>query len=464
MNTTPVHRHERTPRRAWSLVGAPLTRTLIVLLLLPLMAVAALAVVPVGKAEDVGLSSERLQRVNQVIQRAIDARQISGAVTVVSRRGRIAHFEAQGLMDIEAKTLMRKDAIFRMASMSKPVTGVAIMMLIEEGKVRLADPVSRFVPEFKDTKVAVVVEPPAPAGAPPVAPPAAAAPGAAPGRGRGGRGRGAAPQEITLVPAARPITVRDLLTHTSGLESGGAGSREGARIAPRDTKSNLAEYIPKLGAVPLDFQPGTEWRYSSLSGMETLGRIVEVASGLTFDQFLKQRIFDPLGMKDTGFFPADDKLPRVATLYQRMNGGLQRDETPSWLATKTLFSGGGGLWSTPEDYLQFAQMLVNGGQLNGKRFLSPRTVDLMGSNHLGDLYAKGGRPGMGWGLSVEVVADPIAANRRTSAGSFGWDGAFGTHFWVDRKEQITGILLIQQGVQAQLNRDFENAVMQAIID
>jgi len=415
---------------------------------------AAGAVVPGGKPEEVGFASDRLQRVNQVIQRAIDAKQIAGAVTVVARKGKVAHFEAQGMMDIEAKTAMRKDAIFRMASMSKPVTGVAIMMLLEEGKVRLNDPVSRFIPEFKDTRVAV--EKPAP-------PPPAGAPAPAAGRGRG---RGGPPPEVTFVPADRPVTVRDLLTHTSGLASGGAGSREAGRLAPRETSSNLAVYIPKLGAAPLDFQPGTQWRYSALAGMQTLGRIVEVASGMTFDQFLKQRIFDPLGMKDTGFFPADANLPRIATLYDRdrTSGGLTRADTPSWLATKTLFSGGGGLWSTPEDYLQFAQMLVNGGQLNGKRLLSPRTVDLMGTNNLGDLYAKGNRPGMGWGLSVEVVVDPIAANRRTSPGTFGWDGAFGTHFWVDRKEQITGILLIQQAVQSQLNRDFENAVMQAIVD
>jgi CubicO group peptidase (beta-lactamase class C family) len=450
--------------------NSPLRRIAIALLLVPVAALSA--IVPVAKPEEVGFASDRLLRVNQVVQRAIDAKQIAGAVTVVSRRGRVAHFEAQGLMDIASKTPMRKDAIFRMASMSKPVTGVAIMMLIEEGKVRLNDPVSRFIPEFKDMKVAVAK--PGAGGAAPgttaaapttasAAPPSTTA--AATTAQAAGRGRGRAPRpETMLVPASRAITVRDLLTHTSGLESGGLGTDDANRLAPRNTNSNLAEYIPKLGGVPLDFQPGTEWRYSSLAGMETLGRIVEIASGLTFDQFLKQRIFDPLGMKDTAFYEPDDKVFRVATLYGRANDDLQKQDTPSWLATRTLFSGGGGLWSTGEDYLQFAQMLVNGGVLNGKRLLSPRTVDLMASNQLGDLYAKGNRPGMGWGLSVEVVVDPVAANRRTSAGSFGWDGAFGTHFWVDRKEQIAGILLIQQGVQGQLNRDFENAVMQAIID
>ena len=224
--------------------------------------------------------------------------------------------------------------------------------------------------------------------------------------------------------------------------------------------------MPKLGGAPLDFQPSTQWRYSALAGIETLGRIVEVASGQMLDVFLKQRVFDPLGMKDTAFFPTDDRLPRVVSLYNRTPQGLVKTETPAWLATKTFFSGGGGLWSTAEDYLQFAQMLTSGGELNGRRLLGPRTISLMASNHVGDLYSQAGaaRRGMGFGLTVEVVMDPVDANRRQSSGSFGWDGAFGTHFWVDPKEQLTGILLIQQALNAALNRDFENAVMQAIID
>jgi CubicO group peptidase (beta-lactamase class C family) len=428
-----------TRRGVPSIVAARSARIVVALLALGLTAGA----VPTGKPEDVGLSSDRLQRIAQVMQRYIDTRQVTGGVTVVSRKGRIAHFEAHGLMDVEARTPMRKDSIFRMASMSKPVTGVAIMMLLEEGKVRLMDPVSKFIPEFKDTKVAM----------------------AKPAAGGAGRGGPQAPQEIYTVPANREITIRDLMTHTSGLESGGAGTREGARIAPRNSTDNLAGYIPKLGVVPLDFQPGTEWRYSALAGIDTLGRVVEVVSGMTFDQFLKQRIFDPLGMKDTAFYPTEDRMSRVVTLYSAGPAGLQRTETPSWLATRTLFSGAGGLWSTGEDYMQFAQMLVNGGELNGKRLLSPRTVDLMASNHVGDLFTHAalGRPGMGFGLTVEVVTDGIQANRRTSNGSFGWDGAFGTHFWVDRKEQLVGLLMIQEPVGA-LSRDFENAVMQAIVD
>ncbi len=404
------------------------------------------ATVPSGKPEDVGMSSERLQRVNDVIKSYIDSQQISGAVTMIARKGRIAHYEAQGLMDIEAKTPMRKDAIFRMASMSKPVTGVAILMLMEEGKLRLTDPVSRFIPEFKNPKVAMLKNP--------NGPPSAAAPGQPP----------PAP-EIYTVPAERELTIRDLMTHTNGLETGGPGSREGNRISPRSTSSNLAAYVPTLGAVPLDFQPGSKWQYSALAGIDTLGRIVEIASGMTFDRFLQQRIFEPLGMKDTAFYPSEDRMPRVVTLYEKKNNALSRIDTPSWLATRTLFSGGGGLWSTPEDYMQFGQMLVNNGQLNGKRLLSPRTVDLMASNHVGDLYSGIAQrlKGMGFGLTVEVVMDGVAANRRESNGSFGWDGAFGTHFWVDRKEQLVGLLMVQES-NGPLMRDFENAVMQAIIE
>ena len=405
------------------------------------------AVVPVGTPESVGLSAERLQRINQVIQRAIDANEISGAVTIVSRRGHVAHFEAQGLMDIEARTPMRKDTIFPIASMSKPITGVAVLMLIEEGKVRLRDPVSRYIPEFRDTQVAI--RKPA-------------------SRGPGARSRGqAAAAEIYTVPAHREITVRDLMTHTSGLGSGGAAASETARIAPRRSSDNLANYIPTLGAAPLDFQPGTQWAYSGLAGIDTLGRIVEVASGLTFDEFLRQRIFEPLGMKDTAFFPTKDRMPRVVTLYNRTPNGLARREVPGWVDTTTLFSGGGGLWSTAEDYLQFAQMLVNGGALGGTRLLGLRTVDLMAANHVGDLFANagatGGRAGMGFGLTVDVVLDAVKARQHRSTGSFGWGGAFGTNFWVDRAEEMTGVLMVQTP-GGSLRADFQNAVMQAIID
>ena len=398
---------------------------------------------PPGKPEDVGLSSERLQRIDQMIQRYIDDGQITGAITMVSRRGKVAHFETHGLMDLEAKTPMRKDAVFRIASMSKPITAVAILILMEEGKLRLTDPVSRFIPEFKDTKVAIETAPYRPAA----------------------NGQPARDAGYYTMPAERAITIRDLLTHTSGLQSGTLGNRIGARTAPRTMTFDLAKYVPTLGQVPLDFQPGSRWSYSLLAGMETLGRIVEVASGMTFDQFLKQRLFDPLEMTDTTFVPTEAQLARSVTLYDGRDGKLVRIETPGWLTTKTLFSGGGGLWSTAEDYMRFAQMLGNGGVLNGKRILGPRTIDLMASNHVGDLYAGtgGNVEGLGFGLGVDVVLDNAAAGRRVSNGTFAWGGAFGTYFWVDRKEALVGVLMVQEPVNS-LRTDFQNAVMQAIID
>jgi CubicO group peptidase (beta-lactamase class C family) len=407
---------------------------------------ASLAAAPLvnGDPGEVGLSAERLQRIDGVIQRAIEAHEISGAVTIVARRGRIAHFEAHGLMDIKSKTPMRKDAIFRIASMTKPVTGVAILMLVEEGKVRLADPVSRFIPEFADTQVAIARPGPRSAGAETERMP-----------------------EFYTVPAERPITVRDLLTHTSGLASGGPGAREASRLAARNGSDTLATYVPRYGAAPLDFQPGTAWAYSALAGIDTLGRIVEVASGLSFDEFLRRRLFEPLGMKDTAFVPTADRQPRVVTLYRRTPAGLERQDTPGWLDTRTLFSGGGGLWSTAEDYLRFAQMLVNRGELDGTRILGSRTVELMASNHVGDLYSRagstGGRSGLGFGLTVDVVLDQVVSGQPRSTGSFGWGGAFGTNFWVDPREQLVGVLMVQTP-GGSLRADFQNAVMQAIVD
>lgn len=397
--------------------------------------------VPVSKPEASGFSGERLQRIHESIQRHIEAGNISGAVTLVARNGRIAHFEAHGLMDIEAQKPMRKDAIFRLASMSKPVTGVAILMLVEEGKVRLADPVSRFIPEFKDPKVVVVKEPSRPA-----------APNAEP--------------EFYTIPAAREITIRDLLTHTSGFISGGLGARQAAKLAPRNPTDTLASYIPRLAAVPLDFQPGSQWTYSPGAAFDTLGRVVEIVSGMTFDQFLKARIFGPLGMKDTAFAQPEEAASRRVTLYRRTPKGLEKPENPNPLSSGTYFSGAGGLSGTAEDYLQFGQMLVNGGELNGKRLLGPRTVRLMASNQVGEMFnGKLGRParGMGFGLSVAVIEDAVQAGLRVSNGSFGWDGAFGTQVWIDPKEKMVSVLMIQTQV-GQVQRDFENAAMQAIVD
>ncbi len=309
------------------------------------------ASLPAAKPEDAGMSTERLQRIHESIQRHIEAGEISGAVTAVARRGRVVHFKAHGLMDIESKKPMEKDAIFRLASMSKPITGVAVMMLVEEGKIRLSDPVSKFLPEFRDMKVAM------------------------PREHAAGPVRGAAEEpDFYTIPVNREITIQDLLTHTSGLVStvsGGFGVRLAAKLAPRGPADTLASYVPKLATIPLDFQPGTQWAYSGGAGPDTLSRIVEIVSGQTYDEFLRTRIFEPLGMKDTFFYPPDDKRPRLVTLYRKTPNGLEKSANQDGFSSNTYFSGAGGLMSTAADYLQFGQMLLNGGELNGKRLFEP---------------------------------------------------------------------------------------------
>jgi CubicO group peptidase (beta-lactamase class C family) len=393
--------------------------------------------VPTGKAEDVGLSTERLKRVSEAVDRHIAAGNVAGAVTLVARRGKIAHFDAQGVMDVDTKKPMAKDNLFRLASMSKPITGVAIMMLVEEGKIRLTDPVSRFIPEFTNlNKVAV---------------PRPGSQSAQPGPGAQGR-QGNVPV-YDVVSVNRPITIADLLKHGSGLVSGGLGAADAARLAPRTPTDTLATYIPKLASVPLDFQPGTLWRYSGQAGFDVLSRVVEVVSGQTYDKFLQERLLGPLNMPDTGFFAPASKAARVVTMSESTPNGLR---SVARTDSTVYFSGAGGMMSTAEDYLQFAQMMLNGGELNGRRYLSPQTMALMTSNHTGDMVnGQFGRPprGMGFGLSMQVVMDPVAADLRVSKGAFGWAGGTGVSFWVEPAEQIVSIYFVQGGTGGQLRGD-----------
>jgi CubicO group peptidase (beta-lactamase class C family) len=389
------------------------------------------------RPEEVGLSSERLQQVNALVKRHLDAKSFSGAVTLVARNGRIAHLQAHGFAELESKKPMQTDSMFRIMSMTKPIVGTAIMMMMEEGKVRLTDPVSKFIPELKGMQVAVAQSGPGPA-------PAA--------------GAQAEPRYYT-VPADHEFTVRELLTHTSGLVSGSFSGAANRKVALKGQET-LSDYLPRLAQTPLEFQPGTRWAYSAQAGFDVLLHIVEITSGMQADQFLKARLFEPLGMKDTFYYPVEN--PRLAGRYDRQpDGTLRRNtSTPNFLNGR-YFGGGGGLASTAEDYFQFAQMLLDGGQRNGKRLLSPRAVEMMASVMAPDTLP-GRQPGEAFGLSMRVVNNPAARNTAVSQGTFGWSGAYGTHFWIDPKEKVIGILMAQTPNQ-EIRGDFENAVAFSVL-
>jgi CubicO group peptidase (beta-lactamase class C family) len=393
-----------------------------------------------AKPEDVGMSAARLQRVHDVVQRYIQSGDITGGVTLVARDGHIVYLEAQGVRDLDSKAPMQTDTMFRIASMTKPVTSAAIMTLFESGQLRLTDPVSRFIPEFKNEKVAIADD---------------------------------SATGFYVVPADHDITIRELLTHTSGLGSSGPTRKLVAQmIDARTQDETLATFIPRAAALPLDFQPGTEWRYSSFLGFETLARVAEVISGQTYDQFLRQRIFDPLGMKDTYFTVKvpPDQASRMATPYRKTDSGLQISPSSSHpgIARPKYLSGAGGLTTTTEDYARFAQMMLNGGELNGKRVLSPKTVALISSDHVGKLCCPGtgDMRGYGFGFGVQVMVNSTDASNLVVNGSYGWSGAFGTFYWIDPQDKLIGILMVQSSENSAIGRlhlDFQTAVNQAIV-
>ena len=403
-----------------------------------LMAVALVSTAQEVQPEHAGLSSERLTRINALVDRYIEQGDISGAVTLVARNGQIVHLEAQGVMDLESQTPMRTDTLFRIASMSKPVAGVAIMMLVEEGKIRLRDPVSRFLPSYEGAQV-----------------------GMAKGGAQSGGGFGGPPPEFYTVPAERDITVRDLLTHTSGVMSGRISNSVGRAMSSKRHEAGLA-WVDELGSAPLEFQPGSRWAYSALAGFDVLSRIVELVSGQRFEEFLDERIFEPLGIEDATFWPSPEQRERLVSSYTRGENGLEPRQNPDSMSGPNYSSGAGGLMITAEAYGRFGMMLANGGELDGVRLLSPRTIELMGSAHIPDSLP--GRPaGEGYGLSVRVVTDPVARDTFLSEGSFGWSGAYGTHFWADPKENLVGVLMIQTPIRG-MRPEFEDAVMQAVVD
>jgi CubicO group peptidase (beta-lactamase class C family) len=388
---------------------------------------------PTVKPDAVGLSQERLDRIHAMVKKHIDAGEISGAVMLVARKGQIAYLDVQGTMDVETRKPMARDSVFRLASMTKPVIGTSIMMLLEEGKLRLQDPISRFIPEFMDQQTATQTQP----------------------------ASGGNPPKFYTQPAVRDITIKDLLTHTSGLSSGPMGQSVVTREGRRRPEDTLSTYLPRVAKSPLEFQPGTRWMYSASDGFDVLARVVEVASGMPLNQFLKQRLFGPLEMTETSHWPTDAQMPRLVTAYTLNNGKMAKNENSMSMSSKVYFAGGGGLVTTVDDYARFAQMLANGGELNGQRVLSPRTVQLMSSIHI-PASLPGRTAGEGFGLSVRVIEDAIAGNQRVSNGSFGWSGAYGTHFWVDPKEEIVAVMMIQTPVR-EMRPEFENLVMGAIV-
>jgi CubicO group peptidase (beta-lactamase class C family) len=419
-----------------------LARTTAVVVAIAAFAASAASGAQSAKPDDVGLSSARLERIGPMIRGHIDANDFSGAVTLVARKGKLVHFEAHGLADVEAKKPMRADALFALASMTKPVTAVALLMLMEEGKLVLSDPVSKFIPEFKNPQVAVWRAPNDPAGA-----------------------------GLTLVPAAREITLLDLLTHTAGLSNGFIGpAGDYVRRANLPAGGSLDERVRRAATLPLNFQPGTQWEYSGFAGFDALGRVIELVSGMTLDEFFQRRIFTPLGMKDTYFTVPAARAGDVVVSYDKTDAGLTRPTpaAPVDASSGPYFSGSLGLTGSASDYLKFSQMLLNGGELNGVRLISRKTVELMTSNAIGDLDLRNYNgeqvlKGYAFGLGVRVRRNNGDNGWLGTPGDYGWAGARGTYFWIDPQEQLIGIVMIQTR-NYRLRMEFPNLVYQAFAD
>ncbi len=396
----------------------------------------ALAAGATTAPEDVGLSSERLERIARAIQKSVDDGRIAGGVALVARHGKIAYFRAVGMADRENHKPMRTDSIFRICSMSKPLTSVAVMMLYEEGRFELSDPVSDYLPEFQHMKV---LDPPWPQDK--TSPPG------------------------KLVDAKHPITIFQLLTHTSGLtypwnpRVGKAYQEAHVGSGIKQQDGTIGEAVKRLATLPLLFEPGEYWEYS-LSD-DVLGRLVEVVSGMPFDKFLQQRLFQPLGMTDTYFYPPADKLPRLVAAYAydeqkglrpilagqvREEGGFQYTADYPYNGPHTYFSGGGGLCSTAEDYYRFCQMMLNKGELNGVRILSRKSVELMSQNHV-----QGKPDGNGYGLGFGVNSESIQLKELGSVGTFYWGGFYYTSFVIDPKEDLIAIFMGQMNPPGGLN-------------
>ncbi len=403
---------------------------------------------PHAQPEDAGMSSERLGRIAGVMQGYIDRGEIPGAITLVARRGKIVHLQTHGLKDIAAQEPMSADSVFRMASMTKPIASVALMMLYEEGHFRLADPISEFIPEFKNSKVAIPKD------------------------------SGGSDGDFYTIPADREITFQHVLTHTAGLPTTYGGPTvklyQDEISSMRKSGATLGPVMKKLAGLPLNFHPGTAWQYGPAT--DVVGYLVEVISGKPLDQFLRERIFEPLGMKDTHFYVPKEKLSRRATVYLTEGGKLERAAalmtTEIAPPSKRYFSGAGGLSSTVEDYLRFCQMKLNGGNFNGARLLSRKTVELMTADDLPEdivhypIWYTIRLRGHGFGLGYRVITDLGDAALVGSLGSYGWGGAYGTYFWIDPQEELIGIFMtqIRPYRHLKIRRQFQIMATAAIVD
>ena len=387
-----------------------------------------------------GMSTERLKHLDEHFRRQVDEGKIAGVVTWIARRGQIVHEDAYGLADIEAKRAMTKDAYFYVYSMTKPITSVALLMLYEEGRFQLSDPIAQYLPELANLRLYA-------------------------SDGPGGR--------MILRDPARQPTIEDVFRHTAGFLYGLGGSR-GIDKAYREANvlgGTLADVTTRLGTLPLAYEPGTQWVYSVSHDVQA--RLVEVLSGKPFDEFVRERILKPLRMQHTLFGRPDALKDQFAVIYNvNPEGKLVPSGALDAPGASTKVLGGFSVSATAADYGRFAQMLVNSGELDGVRLLSRKTIDLMDSNHLPPGVARGAAgggsaSGEGYGLGVRVVMEPASAGNLTSAGTFGWSGAAGTHFFVDRSEDLVAVFMIQKmgGTDGpRMAAQFETLVYQAIVD
>jgi CubicO group peptidase (beta-lactamase class C family) len=399
---------------------------------------------PPDSPERLGFDAERLARIDRVMQQSVDEGQVAGVVTLVLRQGRVAQAGAYGWADREAGRRMTTDALFRIASQSKAVTSVAVMTLVEEGRLSLGDPVSMFLPGFASATVAVATD-----------------------------------TGLESVPVRRPITIRDLLTQSAGISYGteplaedlyraaGLGPAAGFGWYFADKSEPICVSMDRLATLPFVAQPGEAFVYGYAT--DVLGCVLERISGQTLEAFFQSRIFEPLGMVDTNFFVSEADRSRLTAVYAAtQDGGFERaDEGPLGQGAyvegpRVSFSGGAGLVSTAGDYARFLQMLLNGGELDGARVLGPKTVALMSQDHLDALY---GSPGYGFGLGFQVLEDPGKAGQYGSPGLYSWGGAYATSYWIDPVEQIVGVFMIQLLPRGGLDlaERFRTLVYQAIV-